>query len=78
MIVNIIIFINYFIVLIFFIEFFSRDDKYIDFGFMGIFLILIEIFIVMFFLFLKKKNKQQLIFFIGSVFLAGLYFFIQL
>jgi len=77
-IVNIIIFINYFIVLIFFIEFFSRDDKYIDFGFMGIFLILIEIFIVMFFLFLKKKNKQQLIFFIGSVFLAGLYFFIQL
>jgi len=71
---NVTIFINYLIISLMFLEFFTRNKEYVDFGFIGILLIIIETFIIIFFLFIREKKLYQNILFIGSLVFGSLYF----
>jgi len=71
--VNILIIINYIVILLVFLENFTRDKNYVDFGFIGILFIGVEIFIIIFYIIMKNKSLLQNILFIGSLLLSFLY-----
>ena len=60
---NLLIFINYCIAIIVLFEYSQRDQDYIDFGFIGLFVIFVEFFAIVVFLMLKEKNLYQIILF---------------
>ncbi len=64
---------NFIIVISAYIEFFLRDSSYIDFGFTGLALFYLEFVIAVLFM-VAKKNIYDIIAFIASVLLAGVYF----
>ena len=60
---KLLIFINYCIAIIVLFEYLQRDQDYIDFGFIGLFVIFVEFFAIVVFLMLKEKNLYQIILF---------------
>ena len=70
---TIIVVINYIIVILSYVEYFSRNSTYIDFGYMGLTLFYLECIIIILFL-LSKKTLQDIIAFIISIVLVLIYY----